>query len=157
MPAREGPPQGPPQQVKPKSLGDYLEVMSKAVFQAGISWRVVEKKWPGIRAAFREFDAAKVARMGEREIDKLTTDERVIRNRRKLEAIVENANRLIELEGEHGTFRKYLRSRGSFDSTVADLKKQFKFLGEMGSYYFLYIVGEDVPPHEEWQASRKRR
>ena len=36
-----------------------------------------------------------------------------------------------------------------FAETAADLKKQFKFIGDMGSYYFLHVVGEEVPPHEE--------
>ena len=147
---------GAPKQIEPKSLGDYLEVMSKSVFQTGISWRVVENKWAGIREAFRGFDAQAVASMGERDIDKLAGDTRVIRNRRKLEAIVENANRLLQLEAEHGSFRNYLRSHGGFEAKVKDLKKQFKFLGETGSYVFLYIVGEQVPPHEEWEASRKK-
>ncbi|MCH7578650.1 MAG: hypothetical protein IIB22_00200 [Chloroflexi bacterium] len=44
---------GAPPQVTPKRLGDYLEVMSKAVFQSGMSWQVVNKKWDGIRDAFR--------------------------------------------------------------------------------------------------------
>lgn len=143
-------------QIEPTSLGDYLEVMSKSVFQTGISWSVVENKWPGIREAFRGFDAQAVASMGERDIDKLTGDTRVIRNRRKLEAIVENANRLLQLEAEHGSFRNYLRSHGGFEAKVKDLKKQFKFLGDTGSYVFLYIVGEQVPPHEEWAASRTK-
>src|SRR5712692_3324769 len=47
---------GAPQQIQPTRLGDYLEVMSKAVFQTGISWRVVDAKWPGIREAFQNFD-----------------------------------------------------------------------------------------------------
>jgi len=45
-----------PKQIRPKRLSDYLEVMSKAVFQSGMSWRVVEAKWPGFREAFFEFD-----------------------------------------------------------------------------------------------------
>jgi hypothetical protein len=36
---------------------------------------------------------------------------------------------------------------------VADLRRHFKFLGDTGSYYFLYVVGEPVPPHEEWMAA----
>ena len=111
---------------------------------------------PGIREAFRGFDAQAVASMGERDIDKLAGDTRVIRNRRKLEAIVENANRLLQLETEHGSFRSYLHSHGGFEATVKDLKKQFKFLGDTGSYVFLYIVGEQVPPHEAWEASRRK-
>lgn len=149
------PEQGPPPQVKPQSLGDYLEVMSKAVFQSGISWRVVESKWPGIRDAFRGFDAQAVAHLSPDDLDALSRDTRVIRNRRKLEAIVSNASRMLELEAQHGTFRDYLRSHGGFEATVASLRREFKFLGEMGCYYFLYVVGEKVPPHDEWQASRR--
>ena len=151
------PEQGAPDRIEPKTLGDYLEVMSKAVFQSGMSWHVVETKWPGIRDGFRGFDAQAVATMGEPDIDALATDTRVIRNRRKLAAVVENANRMIELEAQHGTFRAYLRSHDGFAATVSDLRKQFKFLGETGSYFFLYVVGEEVPPHEEWEASRKGR
>ena len=143
-----------PKQITPKALGDYLEVMSKAVFQTGISWRVVDNKWPGIRVAFKGFDADKVARMGVAEIDKLTADTRVIRNRRKIEAIVENANRMVQLEREHGSFRKYLRSQADFEALVKDLRKQFKFLGDTGCYVFLYVVREKVPGYEEWRASR---
>ena len=145
-----------PDRIEPKTLGDYLEVMSKAVFQSGMSWRVVETKWAGIRDGFRGFDAQAVATMGEPDIDTLATDTRVIRNRRKLAAVVENANRMLQLEAEHGTFRDYLRSHDSFAATVSDLRKQFKFLGETGSYFFLYVVGEQVPPHEEWEASKRK-
>ena len=145
-----------PERIEPKSLGDYLDVMSKSVFQSGISWRVVESKWPSIREAFRGFDAEKVAAMTEADIDELAKDTRVIRNRRKLDAIVGNASRMVELEREHGTFRNYLRSHADFDATVAALRKQFKFLGEMGCYHFLYVVGEQVPPYEQWSASRGR-
>ncbi len=41
-----------PMQIRPKRLGDYLDVMSKAVFQSGISWKVVESKWPGTQASW---------------------------------------------------------------------------------------------------------
>lgn len=147
---------GAPPRIEPKRLGDYLEVMSKAVFQTGMSWKVVDNKWPSIREAFRGFDADTVAALTPDDLDALSKDERVIRNRRKLEAIVSNAARMLELEREHGTFRDYLRSHGGFEATVADLRKQFKFLGDTGAYVFLYIVGEQVPPHEEWMASRGR-
>ena len=144
-----------PEQIEPKVLGDYLEVMSKAVLQTGISWKVVESKWPGIRDAFRGFDAPTIADFTPDDLDELTKDARVIRNRRKLEAIIGNAAKMIDLESTHGTFREYLRSHDGFEATVTDLKKQFKFLGDMGSYYFLYVVGEEVPSHEEFMARKK--
>lgn len=146
-----------PIQITPDGLGDYLEVMSKAVFQTGISWKVVESKWPGIREAFKGFDAAAVASLTEKELAELAHDTRVIRNRRKLEGIVENARRMIDLEEQHGGFRNYLRSHESFDALVKDLRKQLKFLGDMGAYYFLYVVGEAVPAHEEWMKNHRTK
>ena len=63
-----------PEQIVPKSLNDYLEVMTKAVFQSGLSWQVVTSKWPGFQAGFQGFDVAAVATMGEPEIDALASD-----------------------------------------------------------------------------------
>ena len=68
-------------------------------------------------------------------------------------AVVANAQQMLELEQRHGSFRAYLRAQGDFDKTVADLRKRFRFLGEMGAYYFLWVVGEPVPSYEEWCAA----
>ena len=81
-----------PKQIKPKQLADYLEVMSKAAFQAGISWQVVETKWPGIKEAFDNFDPEKIAKYSGTKMANLLEDKRVIRNHLKLEAIVFNAH-----------------------------------------------------------------
>ena len=145
-----------PEKISPKSPGDYLEIMSKVVFQSGMSYKIVESKWPGTREAFHDFGAAKVAGVTPFEIDGLTEDTRVIRNRRKLEAMVSNAQTLLQLEAEFSGFQAYLRSHGDFPSLVKDLRKRFKFWGEMGCYYYLHVVGEEVPPHEEWMASLKK-
>ena len=80
-------------------------MLSKAVFQSGISWRVIEAKWPSTREAFHDFDVRRVAALSERDIDALAADTRVIRNRKKLEAIAGNAARMLELEAEHGSFK----------------------------------------------------
>ena len=146
-----------PDRITPQGPGDYLEMMSKVVFQSGMSYKIVESKWLGTREAFHDFNADRVARITPSEIDQLTEDIRVIRNRRKLEAVVANAQKLLELDTEFNGFQKYLRSHEDFVSLVKDLRKQFKFLGEMGCYYYLYVVGEEVPDHEEWQASLKKR
>lgn len=149
-------PQKPPEQIEPKTLGDFLEVMSKAVFQSGMSWKVVESKWDTISEAFDEFNIEKVASMEEHDLELLVEDRRVIRNYRKLAAIVENARKMIALEQEHGSFEAYLRSRDDFDQTLKMIKRDFKFLGNFGAYYFLYVVGEDVPPHEEFEATYRK-
>jgi 3-methyladenine DNA glycosylase Tag len=146
----------PPERARPRELAGYLEAITRAVFQGGISWRVVDAKWEGIREAFAGFDPQAVADLGAADIDALMTDPRVIRNRAKLEGTVDNAQTLLELDAEHGDFYRYLRSHGGFEATVADLKRQFRFLGDTGAYYFLYVVGEWVPPHEEWSAAHER-
>jgi 3-methyladenine DNA glycosylase Tag len=141
-----------PKQISPKGLSDYLEVMSKAAFQAGISWQVVENKWPGTREAFDNFDPAVIAKYSGGKMADLLEDSRVIRNHLKLEAVVANARRMLELDKQYKGFKKYLRSFASYEELVKDLRKNFKFLGEMGAYYFLYVVGEKVPDWEEWSA-----
>ena len=62
------------EQIEPKRLGDYLEQMSRSVFQTGMSWKVVDNKWPGINDAFHGFDAERVANLSSDELDELTTD-----------------------------------------------------------------------------------
>ena len=143
-----------PEKIHPHGLADYLEIMSKAVFQSGISWRVVDSKWPGITEAFKGFDPVAISQFNQRNIDALVADTRVIRNRRKIVGIAENARRMLELDREHGGFRKYLRSFSSYEDLVKDLKKQFRFMGDSGIYYFLWVVGEKVPPWEDWNAAR---
>jgi DNA-3-methyladenine glycosylase I len=143
--------QGAPKQIKVKSLNDYLEVMSKVVFQSGMSWKLIENKWPGIKEAFDNFDINKVADFDERDIERLSQDRRVIRNYKKLVAIAGNARQILELDKQHGSFQKYLRSHGDFDETLKAMRKDFKFMGPMGVFYFLYVVGEKVPEHEAFQ------
>ena len=90
----------------------------------------------------------------EAEIAELTTDTRIIRNRKKVEAVVDNSRKMIDLDEQHKGFRKYLRSHGGFEGTVKDLRKQFRFMGETGCYYFLYVVKEEVPDYDTWCESR---
>ena len=144
-------PAGPPPKIVPKSLNDYLEIMSKSVFQSGMSWKVIESKWPETKEAFQGFDIHKVANFHEKDIEDLTKDTRVVRNYRKLAAIVFNARKMLELDKEHGSFKQYLRSHGSFDETLIAIRRDFKFMGPTGIYVFLYVVGEEVIPHEEFE------
>ncbi|MFN2189927.1 MAG: DNA-3-methyladenine glycosylase I [Candidatus Promineifilaceae bacterium] len=147
---------GAPKQIDPDSLDEYLEVMSKAVFQSGMSWQVVEAKWPGTREAFHNFSIKEVADFNAFDLEELAKDQRVIRNKRKLAAVVHNAQRMLELDDEYGTFQQYLRSYGEFDAILKAMKQDFKFMGPTGVYYFLYVVGEEVPPHEEFEAQYRK-
>ncbi len=144
-----------PTQITVKRLADYLDVLTQAVFQSGISWKVVRAKWPGTREAFGGFVPEKVADLTPADVDALAADTRLIRNRRKIEATVQNAETMLAVEAEFGGFRLYLRSFPDYDALQADLVQRFKFLGPMGAYWFLYVVKEEVPPHEEWEATYK--
>jgi 3-methyladenine DNA glycosylase Tag len=150
-------PTAPPDQIAPTGLSDYLGIMSKAVFQSGMSCKVIENKWPGTTEALREFDPHAIADMDEVDIDELMQDTRLIRNRKKLEAIVHNARTMIALDEEHDGFQSYLRSHDDFWSTVKSIRKEFKFMGEVGSFYFLHVVGEEVIPHDQFEAERKKK
>jgi 3-methyladenine DNA glycosylase Tag len=152
----DGRERGAPEQIEAKNASDYLAVMSKAVFQTGMSWTVIEKKWQGIVEAMHGFDAGQVATMSDDEISRLMTDTRVIRNRAKLQAVRDNARQLLDLEDQYGSVAAYLRGQGDFEATARDLRKRFRFLGDMGAFHFLYVVKEPVPTYDEWCASRGR-
>jgi len=139
-----------PTKIEPTCIANYLETMAKSMFQSGISWRVVDSKWPSMRIALQGFDVRAIANLTEPELDILVQDERIIRSRRKLDALVVNANKMMTLDAQHGSFTSYLRSHGSFESTLKDIRKQFKYMGDSGTYHFLCAVGEDVPPYEVW-------
>ena len=68
--------------------------------QSGLSWALILRKRDGIRAALADFEPDAVAAFGNKEIEALLNDSRVIRNRRKLESIVQNARATVALRGE---------------------------------------------------------
>lgn len=146
----------PPTKIEPTGGADYLEVMTKAAFQSGMSWDVIERKWPGFREAFCDFEPEVVAEFNDDDVDRLVADASIIRNRRKIEATIHNASEIVAAEDEFGDFAAYLASRGEFEETVKALRKRFKFLGDFGCFYFLYVVGAEVPSYEDWCASRGR-
>jgi DNA-3-methyladenine glycosylase I len=144
-----------PNKVSTGSLDDYLAAMARAALEPGLNWSVVESKWPGIVEAFEGFDIMKVSAYTPQDIERLMGDARVIRNRRKLEAIVHDAEEMLAVGGDVEGFRAYLRSFGSYEALVADMKKRFRFLGDSGAYHFLYVVGEQVPDHEDWMQQHR--
>src|SRR5882672_189824 len=72
-----------------------FEALTLGVFQVGLSWSIVFGKRDAFRRAFRDFDAAKVAAMTERDVDRLARDASIIRNRAKIQATVENAGAMM--------------------------------------------------------------
>lgn len=140
-----------PEPIEPRQLADYLAVMSRAIFQAGVSWKMIESRWDHYLRLFVGFDPVVVSRFGEADVERILADGGIVRTYKKIVATIENARGMLELDREHGGFRNYLRSFGSYDALVADLRKRFKFLGELSAYYFLFRVGEPVPKFEDWE------
>jgi len=132
------------------SLADYLEAMAGAIFTSGISWKVVDAKWDGIREVFDGFDPERVAAYTPQDVERLMADPRVIRNRKKIEAIVDNAGELIVVDREYGGFAKYLASFADNDDLVRDLHRRFGFLGESVAHFFLFRIAFNLPAQEKW-------
>jgi 3-methyladenine DNA glycosylase Tag len=139
-----------PERIVPATLADYLEIMTRAVFQAGLSWALIESKWDDFRREFHGFDPERIAALNDAEIAYLSEDAKLLRSRKKVVATVENAKTMLALEREFGGFVKYLRSFTAYDALRADLRKRFKYVGDISVYYFLFRVGEPVPPYAQW-------
>lgn len=84
-----------------------FELLTLEGAQAGLSWRTILHKREGYRAAFREFDPAQVARFNVRKVEGLLRDPSIVRNRLKVESAVNNARRILEVQGEFGSFDAY--------------------------------------------------
>jgi DNA-3-methyladenine glycosylase I len=141
----------PPPQKKPENDSGYFEEMTKSVFRSGFSWQVIENKWPNFKTAFDGFSISKVAAFDDRDLERLLGDAGIVRNGRKIESTIHNANALLEIQAEFGSFEKYLRSKDDQDykALAKDMQKRFKHLGRTGTFAFLWSVGEEVPDWEE--------
>jgi hypothetical protein len=87
----------------------FLEHLSRPVFEAGL-WQAAQDKWDGIREAFHGFDPAQVAALTPAEIAAIENDPRVIRNRAKIRATVQNAREVLAILDSYGSIRAYLAS-----------------------------------------------
>jgi 3-methyladenine DNA glycosylase Tag len=139
-----------PDQIENPQLRDYLDVMTRAVFQAGLSWAAIAKHWDAYREAFDGFDPHKIAAYTEGDIDRLMRSEGVLHSTRKIRATIQNAQALLELDRRHNGFQQYLRSFPDYAALSKDLRRNFKFMGEMNVWYFLFRLREPVPVFEHW-------
>jgi 3-methyladenine DNA glycosylase Tag len=146
-----------PPQIEPKSLADYLDMMSRALFSAGISWKVIEAKWEGTRKAFDGFDPEAVAAYNPDDIDRLMHDPGVVHNRKKIDAVVANAGELIVTDRDFGGFERYLASFEDNEDLVKDLHERFRFLGDFTAHLFLFCVRFNPDAQEKWANAQAER
>ena len=142
-----------PNVIEPASLADYLEVIARAVFQAGVSWKQIAEHWDAYRRAFDAFDPARVAAYDELDVERVLATAGVLRSPRKVRATIADAKALLEAAREHDGFVQYLRSFDSYEALAKDFKRRFKLMGNMNVWYFLFRVGEPVPRFDSWVQS----
>lgn len=103
--------------------------------QAGLSWRTILMKEKGFRKAYHDFDITKVAKYKEKDFTRLMNDSAIIRNRLKISAAIYNAQQIMKLQKEYGSFRKWLDiqskslHKSGKEEWVKLFKKHFKFVG----------------------------
>ncbi|MDG2244594.1 MAG: DNA-3-methyladenine glycosylase I [Rhodospirillaceae bacterium] len=94
-----------------RPVGDNIRLFEKLClegFQAGLSWLTILRKRENFRKAFKGFDFKKVARFGEKDVDRLLQDSGVIRHRGKIEATINNAQRALEMVKEEGSIAAFI-------------------------------------------------
>ena len=130
--------------------------------QAGLSWITILKKRDAFRIAFENFDVHKVARFDRQKVEELMTDSGIIRNRMKIEASINNAQRFLDVVKEFGSFDRYIwgfvdhrpivnhwtklseipAKTELSDRISVDLKRRgFKFVGSTIIYSHMHATG----------------
>jgi DNA-3-methyladenine glycosylase I len=135
-----------------------FEKLSLEGFQSGLSWRTILAKRENFGAAFHDFDFDRIARFTQRDLDRLLKDEGIVRHRGKIEAVINNARRALELVKQEGSLAVFVwryepdarqLAKPQSASTSAEsitLSKQlkglgWKFVGPTTVYAFMQAVG----------------
>ncbi|HEY1047037.1 MAG TPA: DNA-3-methyladenine glycosylase I, partial [Bacteroidia bacterium] len=119
--------------------------------QAGLSWETILKKEISFREAYSNFDINKVANYTEKDRERLLLNAGIIRNRLKVNAAIENAKTIIELQKTHGSFEQWLEHHHPLkkDEWVKLFKKTFRFTGGEIVNEFLMSIGYLPGAHSE--------
>ena len=119
--------------------------------QAGLSWELMLKKEATFRKAYHNFNVKKVAGYTEKDRERLMTDPGIIRNRLKINAAIENAKTILQLQKEHGSFEKWLTIHHPLTKNewIKVFKKTFKFTGGEIVNEFLMSIGYLPGAHDE--------
>ena len=123
----------------------WLAMMARGIFQAGISWKVVEAKWPDIEEAFHGFDVGRVSMMDDDWFDELIADKRIVRSPPKVHAIRHNAAFIREVAEEHGSFGRKVSDwpDEGFHGLLMWLQKEGSRLGGGTGSYLMRFMGKD--------------
>jgi DNA-3-methyladenine glycosylase I len=145
--------------IAPKSDNELFERMSLQIFQAGLNWKLILSKRANFLKSFDSFNLVKVAKYDDQKLQQLLNDPGILRNRRKIEAVIHNARVIKEIKLEYKSFQNYLDSLPDRLNIIqVELRKRFKFLGPEISRMFVMNIGKIAPPHERncWRYQEKK-
>jgi hypothetical protein len=137
------------------TAADVLAIITRAVFQAGVSWAQIARNWEAYERAFRGFDPALVAAFDDVDVERVLAEPGILRMPRKVRATVDNARALCDVARAFGTFRAYAASFPNYRTLERDIRSRFSHLGEMNVWYVLFRCGLAVPRFEPWVATIK--
>ena len=127
-----------------------FERLTLEINQAGLSWLTVLQKRPAFHAAFADFEVDRVAAFGETEIQRLMRDAAIVRNRLKIEAVIDNARHIQDLRQSHGSFHGWLQAHHPLP--IAEwtrlFRQNFRFTGGLIVGEFLMSLGYLPGAHE---------
>lgn len=128
-----------------------FERLALEINQAGLSWLTILKKRDAFVAAFDGFDIDRVAAYRKRDRSRLLRDAGIIRNQLKIDAVIENAQRIIAIRKSHRSFARWLDAHHPMtkDEWVKLFKKTFKFTGGEITGEFLLSTGYLPGAHDE--------
>lgn len=113
--------------------------------QAGLNWILILRKQHNFRRAFDNYNIEKVASFGDEDVLRLMNDEGIIRNRLKIKAAIDNANIILQIRKENGSFKRWLDDHALINSSLEDwtrlFKKTFRFTGSEIVKEFLVSTG----------------
>jgi 3-methyladenine DNA glycosylase Tag len=120
--------------------------MTRCVFRSGFVWQVIEHKWPGFEEAFARFDPHTCAMLSDEDLERLSVDERIVRNQKKITSVRANAQFMREIADEHGSFGKWLADWPGDDVVGLwdELKRRGDRLGGGTGAFFLRFSGKDT-------------
>jgi len=121
--------------------------------QAGLSWTTILIKQDNFRKAFSNFDIKKIANYGKSDISRLLANSGIVRNKLKINAVIFNARKILELQKKYGSFKSWLKinndSNLSLTNWVVLFKENFKFTGNEITKEFLTSTGYIKGAHIE--------
>ena len=121
--------------------------------QAGLSWTTILNKQDNFRTAFSNFDIKKIADYGKSDISRLLANSGIVRNKLKINAVIFNARKIVELQKEYGSFKSWLKIKNdsnlNLTNWVALFKENFKFTGNEITKEFLTSTGYIKGAHIE--------